>query len=93
MIAERTQDMAVMRAMVGNNFGYSFANVRPLSDTSPDGQPVSVVPISGEVRARRMGLLTAQDADRSNAVRTLSSYVSDMVKSGALAQVGGEPLV
>lgn len=93
VIAERTRDMAVMRSMVGNGFGYSIANVRPLSDTSPDGNPVRVIPISGKVRALRMGLLTAQDADKSNSVRAFMDYFSGMVRSGQLDRIGGEPLV
>jgi len=92
-IAERTGDMAVMRSMVANNFGYSIANVRPLSNTAPDGNPVHVVPISGNVRALRMGFLTAQDANRSNAVRAFIEYGADMVRTGRLSQIGGERLV
>ena len=57
-IAERTRDMAVMRSMVGNGFGYSIANVRPRSNVSPDGLPLACVPIAGPVRPLRMGLLT-----------------------------------
>ena len=93
VIAERTRDMAVMRSMVGNDFGYSIANVRPLSDTSPDGNPVRVIPIGGNVRALRMGLLTAQDAGRSNAVRAFIEYASSLVQTGRLDRIGGEPLV
>lgn len=93
VIAERTRDMAVMRSMVGNDFGYSIANVRPLSDTAPDGNPVRVIPISGGVRPLRMGLLTAQDVDRSNAVRAFMDYAAEMVRSGRLGQIGGEALV
>ena len=93
VIAERTRDMAVMRSMVGNDFGYSIANVRPLSDTSPDGNPVRVIPIGGKVRALRMGLLTAQDADRSNAVRAFIEYAASLVRTGRLDRIGGEPLV
>lgn len=92
-IAERTRDMAVMRSMVANGFGYSIANVRPLSDLSPDGKPVRCVPISGGVRSLRMGLLTAQDADRSLVVRRFIEYSVDVVRSGRLAQIGGEALV
>lgn len=92
VIAERTRDMAVMRSMVGNGFGYSIANVRPLSDTSPDGNPVRVLPISGDVRALRMGLLTAQDADRSNAVRAFIAYALGLLNSDALNRIGGKAL-
>ncbi|MBY6115375.1 LysR family transcriptional regulator [Mameliella alba] len=93
VIAERTRDMAVMRSMVANDFGYSIANVRPLSDTSPDGNPVRCVPITGNVRPLRMGFLTAQDADRSNAVRAFIEYGIDLVRAGKLARIGGVPVV
>jgi len=93
VIAERTRDMAVLRSMVANDFGYSIANVRPLSDTAPDGNPVRVVPISGPVRALRMGLLTAQDAVRSNAVRAFVDYASQMARTGQMGRIGGEVLV
>ncbi len=93
VIAERTRDMAVMRSLVGNDFGYSIANVRPLSDTAPDGNAVRVIPIGGPVRALRMGLLTAQDADRSNAVRAFMEYAGDLVRTGRLSRIGGEALI
>jgi DNA-binding transcriptional LysR family regulator len=93
VIAERTRDMAVMRSLVANDFGYSIANVRPLSDSAPDGNPVRCVPITGSVRPLRMGFLTAQDADRSNAVRAFIEYGSDLVRAGKLARIGGEPIV
>ncbi|MCC5973871.1 MAG: LysR family transcriptional regulator [Rubellimicrobium sp.] len=93
VIIERTRDMAVMRSMVANDFGYSFVNVRPLSDTSPDGNPVRYLPVSGPVRALRMGFLTAQDAERSNTVRAFLDYGVEMVRSGRLSKIGGTPLV
>ncbi|MGP6085416.1 LysR family transcriptional regulator [Antarctobacter jejuensis] len=93
VVAERTRDMAVMRSMVGNGFGYSIANVRPLSDTAPDGNAVRCVPIAGRVRALRMGFLTAQDADRSNAVRAFIEFGTEMVRSGRLNRIGGAAVV
>mgnify|MGYP000167946767 CR=1 FL=1 len=59
----------------------------------PDGNPVRCVPITGAVRPLRMGFLTAQDADRSNAVRAFIEYGSDLVRAGKLARIGGEPIV
>jgi len=93
VIAERTRDMAVMRSMVANDFGYSIVNVRPLSDVSPDGNPVRAVPIEGPVRAMRMGFLTAQDADRSSAVRAFIENGIGLVRDGKLRRIGGLPLV
>ncbi|WP_333827636.1 LysR family transcriptional regulator [Pararhodobacter sp.] len=83
-IAERTRDMAVMRSLVANGYGYSIANVRPLSDQSPDGKPLRFIPLSGPVRALRMGLLMAQDAARSNAVRALVAHSKTMLAADEL---------
>lgn len=90
-IAERTRDMAVMRSLVGNGFGYSIANVRPQSDVAPDGGLLTCVPISGPVRSLRMGLLTAQGADKSRTVRAFIDFARDQVAQGAFEAIGGEP--
>ncbi len=91
-IVERTRDMAVMRSMVGNAFGYSIANVRPQSDMSPDGSPLVCVPISGPVRSLRMGLLTTHGAEKSRTVQAFIDYARDQVRSGAFDSIGGEAL-
>ena len=78
-IAERTRDMAVMRSLVANGFGYSIANVRPLNPLSPDGKPLHFIPMTGPVRSMKMGLLMAQDADRSNAVRAFLEHAREMI--------------
>ena len=44
-IVERTRDVAVMRSLVANGFGYSVANARPLTELSPDGHRLSFVPM------------------------------------------------
>ena len=93
VIAERTRDMAVMRSMVANGFGYSIVNVRPLSDQSPDGLPVRIVPIAGKVRPMRMGFLSAQDVTRSNAVRAFVEHGAEAVRAGLLDRIGGTPVV
>lgn len=73
-IAERTRDMAVMRSMVANGFGYSIANVRPLNDCSPDGKPLNFIPLTGPVRPMRLGLLTATDASTASVVRAFVDH-------------------
>ena len=73
-IAERTRDMAVMRSLVANGFGYSIANVRPLHDLSPDGKPLRFVPLAGQKRPLRMGLLHASEADNINVIRAFITH-------------------
>jgi DNA-binding transcriptional LysR family regulator len=55
-IAERTGDIAVMRSMVANGFGYGIANMRPLNTLSPDGKPLAFVPLGGDLRPLMMGV-------------------------------------
>lgn len=57
MISERTRDMAVMRSLVANGFGYSIANFRPLNDLAPDGKPLKFVPLVSDVKPIKMGVL------------------------------------
>ncbi|WP_113912844.1 LysR family transcriptional regulator [Roseovarius dicentrarchi] len=61
-IAERTRDMAVMRGLVANGFGYAIVNVRPRGDLAPDGKPIRFVPLAGQLRAMRLGILTSGGA-------------------------------
>lgn len=84
IIAERTQDMAVMRSLVANGFGYSIANVRPINDRSPDGKRLKFIPLVGDVRPMRMGLLMSNDADTSSVVRAFVRHCSEEIKSGSL---------
>src|SRR3989338_596626 len=73
-IAERTRDMAVMRSLVANGFGYSIANIRPLSDVAPDGRRLRFVPLTGPVRSMRMGLVLAEGASASLTVRSFVDH-------------------
>lgn len=71
-IVERTRDMAVMRSLVANGFGYSLANVRPRSALSPDGLPIAFVPLLGRERTLRLGLVLAEGAE---SIRTIRAFV------------------
>ena len=73
VITERTRDMAVMRAMVANGFGYSIANIRLGSDRAPDGSKLVFVPLDAPIPPMRMGLiLPAHTAQR----RTVAAFVA-----------------
>lgn len=88
IIAERTRDMAVMRSLVANGFGYSIANVRPLNDCSPDGKPLKFIPLVGAVRPMRMGLLMSNDADTASVVRAFVQHCSEQLQSGNVPGLG-----
>ncbi|WP_425045713.1 LysR family transcriptional regulator [Primorskyibacter sp. S87] len=84
IIAERTRDMAVMRSLVANGFGYSIANVRPLNDLSPDGKPLHFVPLEGEVRPMQMGLLSSREADSVSVIRAFIEHCKSEHQSGRI---------
>ena len=86
-IAERTQDIAVMRSLVGNGFGYAIANLRPLNDLSPDGKRLTFIPLEGDLRPTRLGLLTAQDAHNANTVRAFLDHCETHITSASIPVV------
>ncbi len=72
-IVERTRDMAVMRSLVANGFGFGIANIRPQSDVSPDGRKLRFVPLKGDQRPMQLGLILPEGA---RAVLTVSAFLS-----------------
>lgn len=80
-IAERARDMAVMRSLVANGFGYSIANMRLLSDTAPDGRKLNFVPLAGDVRKLRVGLVTSEGASNVLTVRAFIDHCRDTINS------------
>jgi DNA-binding transcriptional LysR family regulator len=73
-IVERTRDMAVMQSLVANGFGYSLANMPPVSRRSPDGKKLRVIPLTGCPRALRMGLLQSNDAKPSLTLKAFGDH-------------------
>jgi len=81
-IVERTRDMAVMRSLVANGFGFSIANIRPHSDLSPDGRELVYIPLDGEHRPLRLGFIIPEgarnvlcvDAFLNHATQTISQW-------------------
>lgn len=90
-IVERTQDMAVLHSLVGNDFGYSVINIKPLTNTSPDGKRLCFVPLTGPVKPMRMGLLCARGAESSLTVKAFIDLCRQLLDSAALAQVTVRP--
>ncbi|WP_118133235.1 LysR family transcriptional regulator [Oceanicella sp. SM1341] len=73
-IAERAGDMAMMRAMVANGFGYSLANVPPRSATSPDGKPLAHLSLEGRHRPLALGLARPVSRRQSRALTTFAAH-------------------
>lgn len=78
-IVERTRDMSVMRAMVANRFGYSIANIRPVSTYALDGGKLSFVPLTGNLRPMRMGILSMGGASPALTVRRFIDFCGEKI--------------
>ncbi|WP_371171072.1 LysR family transcriptional regulator [Aliiroseovarius sp. 2305UL8-7] len=79
-IVERTRDMAVMRSMVANGFGYAIANIRPYSDLSPDGRRLVFIPLKGNQRPMRLGLIIPEGARNVLTVNAFISHAAEVVR-------------
>ncbi|HEY0274886.1 MAG TPA: LysR family transcriptional regulator [Paenirhodobacter sp.] len=79
IIAERTRDIAVMRSLVANGFGYSVANIRPLSDLAPDGRRLRFVPLQASAAALRLGLVLHETARQSRTVSAFIDHACDQI--------------
>ncbi|HFQ14730.1 MAG TPA: LysR family transcriptional regulator [Rhodobacteraceae bacterium] len=80
-IAERTRDMALLRSMVANGFGYGLATSRTLSQTSPDGNALVFVPLSGSLRPLRLGLAHASGLHPTATIRAFIAHCEAMISS------------
>jgi DNA-binding transcriptional LysR family regulator len=80
-IIERTRDMSVMRAMVANGFGYSIANIRPVSSQVPSGTKLAFVPLTGNLRPMRMGILAMRGLSSPLVVRRFIDFCSEKLRT------------
>ncbi|WP_430465905.1 LysR substrate-binding domain-containing protein [Tabrizicola sp.] len=88
-IAERTRDMAVMRGLVANGYGYSIANIRPLNDLAPDGRKLRFVPLVGEVGPMMLGLVMARGAE---GVLTIAAFIEHCRAQITIDRMPGQDL-
>lgn len=79
IIAERTKDMAVMRSLVANGYGYSIANIRPLNDLSPDGKQLKFIPLTGDVRPLKLGLITTNGASNTFIIQAFTEHCRALI--------------
>lgn len=87
-ITERTRDMAVMRGLVANGFGYSIVNIRPMNDLAPDGKPMRFIPLTGDPRPMKMGLLMGGGMDQTQLHKAFIDHARTWIEAHADAILG-----
>ena len=89
-IVERSTDLFMVRSLVANGFGYSIANLRPLSDTAPDGKPIVCVPLASPIRLLPLGVLMARADRRTKAVEAFGAHCREAIGQPAIPGMRGE---
>ena len=83
-IVERTKDMAVLRSLVANEFGYSIANIRPLNNSAPDGRALRFLPLTGSVRNLKLGLVLVDETSNTLTIEAFIAHCQDCIPKSAL---------
>jgi len=83
-IAERSRDMALVRAMVANGYGYSLANVRPRTELSPDGKPLKFVPLWEGAQPLQLGLVTGKATHKTRSLLAFEEHCRAAIAVGSV---------
>jgi DNA-binding transcriptional LysR family regulator len=92
-IAERTRDMAVMRSLVANGYGYSLANLRLPAERAPDGRALALVRLAGDIRPVTLGLATMRSERRTRIVTAFVDHCRARIAAGQLPGLAGKARV
>lgn len=83
-IAERINDLALVRSMVANGFGYSLANIRSTTEFSPDGKPLKFIPLAGGLRPINLGLITGKQLRKPLILKAFEELCRDTIEAGGV---------
>lgn len=89
-ITERTRDMAVMRGLVANGFGYSIVNIRPMNDLAPDGKPMRFIPLTGGQRPMKLGILTGDGMKHTQLHKAFLNHAQSWIETRADTILGAK---
>ncbi|MBP7243047.1 MAG: LysR family transcriptional regulator [Amaricoccus sp.] len=73
-IAERSRDMAVVRSLVANGYGYALVNIRPRNQQAPDGNALALLRLDGGYRPMTLGLATMRTDRKPRILRAFEDH-------------------
>lgn len=82
-IAERTRDMAMVRSLVANGYGFSVVNTPTHQTDAPDGRPLAFVALAEPVTRLRLGLARTEGRPR-RAVAAFAAHCAAHVAAHGL---------
>ena len=80
----QTQQVDVMRSIVGQGYGYGLANVMPSNKMTLDGSELVYIPLEGKHTALTLGLLNHASATRSKLAKLFIDHVHEQLEQGLL---------
>ena len=78
-LGERSANLAMVRTMVANGFGYGLLNVPSPTASAPDGKPLVFRPISDAGDPLRVGLLSVRAEKKPRVVQAFEALCRDRV--------------
>jgi len=90
--AERVPQMASMRGLVANGYGYALANFQPALGLSPDGKRLRHVPLEGSYRPMMIGVATIKSNHRPAVVTAFQEHCRQFITDASMqgmAQASG----
>ncbi len=91
-VAERTAELAVLRSLVANGFGFGLVNSGTHAQVSPDGLPLCFRPLAGDHRPMVLGLASKQTAHRPRIIRAFYAHLQARAGQGDLPGMQGNVL-
>lgn len=87
-IAERSPDLAVVRSLVANGFGFSLLNLPTRATTALDGAALAFVPLAGAQRPVTLGVLSKKTAWRSRIQTAFEDHLAALAADNAMPGLG-----
>ncbi len=83
-IGERSTELAVVRSLVANGFGYGLVNTGLRMTSAPNGAPLVYLPLTGGHRPMVLGLATKQSAHVPRIIAAFQDHLNARLQAGSL---------
>ncbi len=83
-VVQRSPHVEVVRALVGNGFGYTILNAQPQNHVALDGRQLAAVAISGSTRPMTVGLATLAATRPTRLARAFAEHCQAAVAAAEI---------
>lgn len=83
-VVERTTDLAVMRSLVSNGYGYGLVNIRTATDIAPDGGKLALLELDDDLECVTIGCSTKFTSHMPKIVSAYIDHMKNRARDGSL---------